>query len=227
MCICGCGCSEKEGMDGVDIDCYAPSNMSELEDYINFLREASAVFRPTGILLSVALHQQQYLPADVFGLIDRVRILAYDMPGEPRDNHAAMEKLQNAVQDFIDNHCPPQKIVVGIPAYARHSKSPQMVKTYAEIFDEMKPTSEDMLEKRPWNGYAYDSPNEVRRKVEYAVEKGLAGVFFWELGQDKQHTTFGPGGILLGAASTRMVELTAESAKAPSPVEDDGLSNEL
>jgi GH18 family chitinase len=201
--------------------------MSELEDYINFLREVSAVFRPAGILLSVALHQQQYLPADVFELIDRVRIMTYDMPGEPRDNYAAMEKLQNAVQGFIDNHCPPQKIVVGIPAYARHSKNPQMVKTYAEIFDEMKPTSEDMLEKQPWNGYSYDSPNEVRRKVEYAVEKGLAGVFFWELGQDKQDATFGPGGILLGAASSRMLELTAESAKAPSPVKDDGLSNEL
>jgi hypothetical protein len=47
-------------MNGVDIDCYAPSNYSDLEDYINFLREASAVFRPAGILLGVALHHQQY-----------------------------------------------------------------------------------------------------------------------------------------------------------------------
>ena len=49
-----------------------------------------------------------------------------------------------------------------------------------------------------YKGYLFDSPGRVKRKVKFAKEQGLGGVFLWELGQDKQ-VRGAPGGMLLEA----------------------------
>lgn len=193
------------------------------------------MFRPAGILLSVAIHNEQtYIPAHVYELVDRVNIMTYDMIDKPKrnglyDNHATEEKLQASLQSFLDKGCPAHKILVGIPAYGRHEQNPAMVKTFSEIFDEKmeaSPTSISaeatnlMDTQNVWDGYFYDSPSAVRNKVRYAFEKGIAGVFFWELGQDKQHPTLGPGGILLGTAASQMNALRAQRVSSSTdPVE--------
>jgi hypothetical protein len=92
---------------------------------------------------------------------------------------------------------------LGIPTYARHTQNPGSVKTFAEIVDAIEKET-DLPAKfdgqNDWHGLRYDSPQAVRDKVDYAKRKGLGGVFFWELGQDKQHAS-AAGGMLLEAAA--------------------------
>jgi chitinase len=220
-------CSEKEEIDGIDVNTLAPTTADDIQDWVAFISEASKVFRPAGILLSVAMHKSQtYIPAPVYELVDRVHIMTYDMIDEPKRNgkygyHATEQKMQASLQSFLDKGCPAHKILVGIPAYGRHEQNPTMVKTFSEIFDETLEASPASVSseatnvmdtQNSWDGYFYDSPSAVRNKVEFAFEKGIAGVFFWELGQDKQHPTLGPGGILLGTAASHMNDLRAQRA---------------
>jgi chitinase len=160
--------------------------------------------------------------------------MTYDMIDKPKrngmyDNHATEQKLQASLQSFLDKGCPAHKILVGIPAYGRHELNPNMVKTFSEIFDEKMEASPasalaegtNMLDtQNVWDGYFYDSPSAVRNKVEYAFKKGIAGVFFWEIGQDKQHPTLGPGGILLGTAASHMNALRAQRISSLKDLEE-------
>lgn len=189
--------AKDEGLDGIDLDCESFSSQVAYERYLQWLREAAPIFRQAGLKVSVALHVSQFLYKDVYQLVDRIHLMAYDMPGG--SYHGDLHTAQAAIDRLIQSGCPPGKIVLGIPAYARHSRNPGMVKMFAELVDDAPHGVElDVLGEN--DGYRGDSPRIVREKVVYTKEKGLAGIFFWELGQDKQHEHAG-GGLLVEAAS--------------------------
>jgi GH18 family chitinase len=62
------------------------------------------------------------------------------------------------------------------------------------------------------SGYRFDSPDDVRAKVEYALRSGLGGVFIWELGQDKRMPGQAEGGVLLEAAAAAAASAVDRSA---------------
>lgn len=181
--------------------------------------------------------------------VDRVHVMTYDMadaartgrgaaltlaPGaaaERNRHHASLRATHEALAQFVGHGCPPSKLILGIPAYGRHEENMGLVKTYAEIMDEVLETvkgaeaSEVVPSLRSWKGYQFDSPDDVRAKVEYAKDNGLGGVFFWELGQDKQLAGVAEGGLLIGAAAAAaggraVVGEGDGGAVVPSPVKD-------
>ena len=60
--------------------------------------------------------------------------------------------------------------------------------------------------------YQVETPSAVAKKVKYAYEAGLGGVFFWELGQDKQSPS-APGGILLQAAAAAVPKENVDAGR--------------
>lgn len=212
--------STREELDGINLDCLTPTNQKEVNDYLQFLAILSSAFRQykhRTLKLSITLHPGQHLPPKAYELVDRLLIMTYDMPA-PDGHHASLEIVKNTIQGFLDHNAPNSKILLGIPAYARHSVNPGMVKTFSELMDEMKPSSLEEADVGEWGGYPFDSPHMIKAKVVLAREMGLSGLFFWELGQDKQHPSLGPGGLLLEAAYR---EATRNQA------EDYGISEEL
>lgn len=186
---------KKEGLQGVDFDWEIPRTHEDLQAYVDLLLQACKTMHKANLLVSVALHARQFMPPQLYHTVDRVHFMAYDLAAE---HVAQYDLVVTAAKEFVQYKCPPSKLVLGIPAYARHSSNPGMVKSFAELMDD----SSDVAATRPeWSGYRYDSPAFIQKKVEYAIANELAGVFFWELGQDKQHAELGPGGILLEAAA--------------------------
>lgn len=199
--------ASKHQLDGVDLDCESFSSQQDYSKYMSWIDAAAPLFHQDGLLVSVALHAGQFLHPDVYERIDRVNLMAYDMQGP---YHADLELAKSAVDKLVQSGCPTSKIMLGCPAYARHRQNPGDVKSYAELVDEREKAepSATKLERtevddfHTFNGYVAESPKRIREKVAYARSRHLAGVFFWELGQDKQYPNLAPGGILLESAAT-------------------------
>lgn len=119
------------------------------------------------------------------------------------------ESADNAIR-FLDSlDIPRKKIVIGAACYARaYGKVPAennglnqpcsfqrfaAFKNYNEIFSEANgyKTFWDDVAKAPWSYNAekkiyatYDNKRSIQLKTQYAIDKKLAGIMFWELRQD-------------------------------------------
>lgn len=193
-------------MDGIDLDLYAPRSQQEHDNYIVFLKEASKAWREAGFLVSIAMRPNHRFPESVFLLVDRVNLMTYDMI-ETGKSHASFNNVQASIQNMLHLGCPANKLHVGIPAYARHETSPGRVKTFAELFDDETEVERLLSSGSTADGFLFDAPPDIRKKVKLCHNLELGGIFFWELGQDKQDDALGQGGILLEAASKYNLQL--------------------
>jgi GH18 family chitinase len=117
---------------------------------------------------------------------------------------------------------PPEKLVLGLPAYARHARHPGQAKSYAEVVDAAEsasgahsPLVAAPAERTP-DGFAGNGPSLVADKVAWAASEGLAGVFFWEMGQDKLGH---PQSLIAAAAAASGVKATLPKALPQRPYE--------
>jgi Glycosyl hydrolases family 18 len=152
--------------------------------------------------------------------------------------HASLSKVRRALDELLQqqqqqpgggegvlpDRVDPHKVLLGIPAYARHLRHPGQVRAFGEIYDGVMMQQDDVTKDilawdedlHSWEGYEWESPNRIREKVNLARERGLGGVFFWEAGQDKA-TEDHPGGVLLEAAArAARHDLLVSSATTPS-----------
>jgi hypothetical protein len=193
----------KNSIYGIDLD-YTPTTKETAQSYYKvFLKEALEEWHSRGFKVSMTIHPNQRLPKYLHRQLDRVHLMAYDMilPGE---HHATVEKTNQAIEFLVGHQgLPPEKLILGIPAYGRDVQNPSDVKTFAEIYDGITDTSDTSVtsDQHSWKGYEWDSPMRITEKIHLAKQHGLGGVFFWELGQDKATTEF-PEGILVHAAAT-------------------------
>lgn len=153
--------------------------------------------------------------AQIYSRIDRLHLMTYDMisrdPNTANDPyHASISKTQEMLEALLQPgggmEQTPEKILLGIPAYARHLQHPGNVKTFAEIYDAVvqesggDESSIDWTTLHSWKGFEWESGERIRDKMQLAREKELGGVFFWEIGQDKVSKLY-PRGVLLEAAA--------------------------
>ena len=214
-----CTSSRHSFIGGIDLDFFQPRTMEELESYVLFLSEAITQWHHQGLKVSLTLRpgQGRLIPPNIYQLLDRIHFMTYDMIGGGSSNyHASLSKVRQAVEDLLQHKVASQKVLLGIPAYARHLSNPSQVKTFGEVYDgiqeesESNPNSSEETRNfllgdaesslHSWNGYEWESPTRIRAKIDLAKELNLGGVFFWELGQDKT-TNEHPRGILLEAAN--------------------------
>lgn len=182
---------QKQQFDGIDFDWEQPQTKTDAINYSQLLIEASTILHKQGILVSVALHPKQVLPEQVYTYIDRVNLMAYDMI-QPRKNgngyshHSTYEDAIQAVTYLKKSGCPSYKIILGIPLYGRHIQNPGMVKTVSELMDMQMKQTGSLPDGRTneIDGYQYDSPLSIKKKLKYVQSQELGGIFFWELGQD-------------------------------------------
>ena len=210
--------SLREQISGIDFDWEQPQNQAEFQGYMHLIQDASTVLHSMGYLISVAVHPRQFLPVEIYNLIDQVHIMTYDMMAKNKHNefhHSDSSQMIHEIGLFLENGCPPSKIVVGIPMYGRHVRDINSVKTYSELVDTLPPEKRknrhsfykvDQIE-----NYSFDSPSDIRHKIQYVLSHGLKGIFFWEIGQDFQNAAISPGGLLLESATNAIQQTIHES----------------
>jgi GH18 family chitinase len=202
-------------LDGIDLDLHYFDKLKQINHdlFMVFLEEASAAWHQAGLLVSVALDRKGRLYSHAYDWVDRVNLMAYDMVEESIEFHASLPATKVMVEFLWESGCPPSKIILGIPFYARNSQEPHLALTFAELYDEMvgeTGNAKDLV--YTYEGYQWDSPQSMQKKVDYGHEKGLGGIFVADVGQDKQTVEY-PGGLLLQSVSEYMSHVNKEKEK--------------
>lgn len=229
-------------LDGIDIDweypCFAlagiAADMRDKENFTLFLaklrQELDAL--GSGRMLTIAAGGDTYFTlhtdmAQAQEYLDYVQLMTYDLQGgfvKVTGHHASLYPgttnlfdvcVDKAVKAFLEAGVPAEKLIVGVPFYARLWKEVKgggdglgrEAGTVGMGGPGYRELAQDYIDKNGYKRYwddagkapylfngdcfiSYDDGESLRIKADYVREKGLGGIMFWEYGCD-------PEGILL------------------------------
>jgi GH18 family chitinase len=161
---------------GVDLDWEFPKDEAEQRDLAELLAELHAGLKEDQRELSIAIAPWQRLPPEAWAHLDRVHLMAYDHEGR----HATYAQAEKDIERVLALGIPREKLLLGLPCYARHTSDKERTLTWLEIVGRYDPpaTSDEIA------GFFYNGPATIAKKTRLARSQRLGGVFFWELGQD-------------------------------------------
>ena len=150
-----------------------------------------------------------YRYVDIKGMdpyVDYVNIMTYDLDEAPHHHSAlsdtrAYRDCNRAVNAYLNAGVKPNKLVLGIPFYGRHSfsTSPTAI-SYKSILN-LDPKK---YRRNKWDAIAncayvetmqgvfymgYDNPRSIAAKGEWIRKKGMLGLMYWEYDQDDSKGT--------------------------------------
>jgi len=166
----------ENGLDGVDFDWEFPDNAAERAGYVALLGEVHQAFAPHHLRVSVALAAWQDLGDELYAVVDRIHVMAYDHEGR----HSTLEQAAGDIQAFLERGAPPEKLLLGVPFYGRSLDHWDNAFTYAEIVARYHPA----LDVDEAGGIYFNGIATIQQKTRYALSQQLGGVMIWELGQD-------------------------------------------
>lgn len=168
-------------LDGADFDWEFPQDPEEFANYIALLTEIKSSFSEHGLLVSVALPAEASFPLAGFAVADRIHIMAYDHP----ERHSTYEQAVQDFQIFLDAGIPPEKLILGMPFYARAVDDFDKEASYADIVGHYQPAPDvDEID-----GWYFNGVTTIQQKTCFAKNQHAGGVMFWELGQDMMDET--------------------------------------
>ena len=114
------------------------------------------------------------IPEKAFEYVDWVNIMSYDNSKEK--SHSSYRYAMHCLDYWIDKrNLPAAKAVLGLPFYGKY---PATAYNRILAIDPMASTKDTVA------GIIYNGPALLRAKTRLALDRGLAGVMFWELSHD-------------------------------------------
>jgi chitinase len=167
---------QKNGFDGVDLDWEHPSKADDVRNHGKLLTELKAVFAPLKLQVSIALAGWQEISPEAIAAVDVIHLMAYDARGK----HSTLEFAKTDVDRVVKKGVPPEKICLGVPFYGRSTSNANRSTIYADIAKKYHPAPDvDEVD-----GIYFNGPKMIEQKTKLALERKLAGIMIWELGQD-------------------------------------------
>jgi GH18 family chitinase len=168
---------EEYQLDGADIDWEYPDAGSSSQNFLTLIHELRAAIPEKLLTAAVVSYGDEFgsgIPGESFELFDFVNVMTYDGP-----DHGTMEQFQKGMSYWSTRGLPREKIVIGVPFYAR----PEM--PYFKIVQaDPKAAQMDTLEQDAMM-YHYNGIPTIRTKTRIAMENA-SGIMFWALDYDAQ-----------------------------------------
>jgi GH18 family chitinase len=166
----------KHGLSGVDYDWEFPKSAEEYDLFSALIVESKKAFQSNGLALSAAFSPWQKFGPEVYAALDRVHLMTYDF----NDKHSTLEKSKDAVDDFLAQGVPAEKLFMGVPFYGRKIDDAEHSITYGNLMDQHEfPPDVDEID-----GFYFNGQTTISSKVRFAMDRKLGGIMIWELGQD-------------------------------------------
>lgn len=214
----GCADLERELANSLPVDWEHPSDSRQGEDYIALLAALRAYLPAPQYTLSSALPAGQWALqhinlAHASHYLDMINLMSYDFSGPwvskcghqaqlytPQMPHSAEAAISchSAVSYMVRQGVPPNKIIMGVPAYGRsftgtkgvgHSFDGQAGEEGTfEYRDLPRPGAKEHVDEQVGAAYCvggdggfvtYDTPQTVQLKAKYVRQNGLGGLFYW------------------------------------------------
>lgn len=175
--------AKKHKFDGIDMDWETnwkskPAEHVPTENLIALLTSIKEQM-PKDAILTAALGggsaQQAY---DILPLVEDVSVMIYSTLNK-EGLHAPLYTVKERLLRYRKVTFPNNRLLVGVPFYGRRADKKAMV--YSEIVKNLEPgdTSTAMYE-----GFSFNSVDDMREKVRYFKEQNYRGIMIWELTQD-------------------------------------------
>lgn len=190
--------TDEFGIDGIDMDWEYPGVASEGVNACehcekDFVLLCAAIKKAIGDkLLTAAVGSDHWDRLDNTALnksLDLLNIMTYDMNTFA---HSSMTYTKNAVEGWASHGFGSEKVVLGVPFYARCENPAYEWKGYCELMDmvengnaEMLRTDEQDYVVIDGNKLSIDTPESIAKKIEYIKQNNFAGIFNWQELTDK------------------------------------------
>jgi len=169
---------DEYNLDGADVDWEYP-NPDQSEEFLSLMSELREAL-PADIMLTAAViaygdeHGLGITP-EAFQLMDFVNIMTYDGP-----DHGTMAQFEKGLAYWADRGLPPEKMVLGVPFYARPDGTPYSRLVAADPAAAQVDTFELYGVQLHYNGIP-----TIQAKTRLALEQ-VGGIMFWALDHDSQ-----------------------------------------
>ncbi len=167
---------KKFDLDGIDIDVEGDVDKDLWNHYDEWMLSLRELCNENGLLLTTACATwyADYISDEAFQFFDFVNIMVYDNTSEK--NHASMEYAKKSLDYFESRGIEREKLVLGVPFYARTQSFVYMA--YHDII-----AADESAYNRDYYGeYSYNGKEMMEAKCELANNYG--GIMIWELGED-------------------------------------------
>jgi GH18 family chitinase len=168
--------ADEADFSGVDVDWEFPRGEQQIADFARLMHDLKVSLAMRQRTLSVAVACSQELPKTVIDDVDCVHLMAYDAGKQ----HSTREWCAEQVGVALERGIPESKLCLGIPFYGRSVDGPQVARSYAKLVQTHHPSPD----KDQVGGFYFNGIHTVERKTQLALDRNLAGVMLWELGQD-------------------------------------------
>lgn len=184
-----CKMVEEYSLDGVELDWEHP-NKSTAGDYERLVIEMSDALEKQGRELTAALNGSWYedwaaedtsvITEECLKRFSFINVMSYDMNNA---DHSPMWFFENSLKYWLNRGMPPEKIVMGLPLYAKPSW-----KQYRHLVAENPEYAYlDYAPTAPLESY-YNGMNTLKEKLLIAMERA-GGVMLFDINEDTNDET--------------------------------------
>jgi GH18 family chitinase len=225
------GITERENLDGIDIDFEHPRTKEDAKNLATFTKTLSDTLHLKNKELSIAVYSKIhsvtgteiasviYEPT-MFNYVDHVNIMAYDGQWDGEYNAANLspypfvENIVSYWSTLFEKHgIKKEKLVLGVPFYAQPEEVSIKQVSYEAIINSNPTNAKRDTVKMNGTTYHYNGVTTIQKKTNLALDNGFGGMMLWELGHDAEgsHSLTGVISQVLEKGNAKQKQVTINS----------------